>query len=420
MLNRLFVIRYLLGKSKSSVVKTIAIISVCGISIGVLAMVVVLSVMNGFDDGIKNRLLGAEPHIVVKGETPGLFELLKSHIGENGQIERFAKQDIVIRTLDGIFSGAEAEGFEMEALAHLGKKTHHAVEVFDSGHISNSSKKSELENTRLSLGPKEIAVGVDLARSLGIFEGDEVSVLAPESLLYPAGELPLYEKAKVRALLRTDVYDIDSRVVFYDVSKGLRKLSDSASLERGFEVRLNNPDDAEKVAAEIRDFDLIKNSKIKIDTWRTRNAALFYSLKMEKSLMGLFLALTILVSSFSVVSVLVLLVTEKRRDMGILMGMGATKAQVRSIFMSIGTVLGFVGIGSGTILGLFICLLLQKYPIIKLPDIYYDTTVPVRVDFLVIAGVVVLGTLLTILGTLIPVWRISENNPIDAIRYGGT
>jgi lipoprotein-releasing system permease protein len=417
MLTRLFVTRYLLGTSKSSVVRTIALISVFGIGLGILAMVVVLSVMNGFDDGIKNRLLGAEPHVVVHGQAPLLFEQISNIVSDHGRVESYSKQDVVIRTVDGIFSGAVAEGFEPEALKHLAKRVRHSVEVFDTKHIVNSRKTTQLESMDLNLSNKEIALGVDLAHSLGIFEGDEVSVLAPESLLYPAGEMPLYERAKVRALLRTDVPEIDSRVIFYDIGQGLRKLSDSASLEKGYEVRLQEPDDADEVAAQIKKIELVKKNNFKIDTWRTQNAALFYSLKMEKTLMGLFLALTILVSSFSVVSVLVLLVTEKRRDVGILLGMGATKSQVRKIFLGIGMTLGFAGIGGGTTLGLIICHLIQKYPIIKLPDIYYDTTIPVRIDYLVIFGIMFLGTLLIFAGTYVPVWRISQYDPIQAIRH---
>jgi len=413
MLERIFLLRYLMAKTKGSVVRTIALISVGGISLGVLAMVVVLSVMNGFDEAIKGRLLGVEPHIVVTDATASLQKKIESVIENKGSVERFSRQDVIIRTTDGIFSGAIAQGFESESLKHLTKRVRHSVEVFeDSQGVRSSTKTGQTADMVFSLGAKEIALGVELARSLGIFEGDEVNVVAPESLLFPTGELPLFEKVRVKALLRTDVPDIDNHMVFYDVAFGLRKLSDSASLEKGYEIRLKDPNDAESLSRAIK-----KLTSETVHTWQDLNAPLFYSLKMEKSLMALFLALTVIVSSFSIVSVLFILVAEKRMDVGILKTMGATKKQIRRIFITIGSALGLLGIGGGTIVGLGVCEFLRRYPIIKLPDIYYDTSVPVRVDKFLILGIIVLGSVLTLAGTVLPAWRTADADPIASIRH---
>jgi len=412
MLERLFILRYMWGSSKASVVKTIATLSVLGISLGVLAMVVVLSVMQGFDDAIKNRLLGAEPHLVTGENSAEVRPTIEKILGKRGVAQRYSKQDVIVRTVDGIFAGGVAQGEEPIGLANLAKRIRHNVEVIDSSSGAVATSKNAVAPIDFKLGPKEIAMGMDLARSIGVFEGDEVDVVAPESLLLPAGEIPVYEKAKIRALVRTDVPDIDSHVLFFDFGDGLKRLRQTASLERGIEIRLKNPDEAPKFA------DKFKKAGIQdVKTWQEMNSALFYSLKMEKTLMGLFLGLTILVSSFSIVAVLVLLVTEKRTDVGILKAIGATKAKVRSIFMSIGLALGLVGIFSGVVLGLIVCWLLKTYPIIQLPDIYYDTSVPVSVEKGVVLGIILLGTLLTLCGTIIPAWRVSKFEPIDAIRH---
>ena len=218
-------------------------------------------------------------------------------------------------------------------------------------------------------------IGVDLARGLGIFEGDEITLVAPESLLLPAGEIPIYEKATVKALVRTDVPDVDGHVVFYDADHGLSRLKDTASLEKGLEIRLKDPENAPDLAAKIR-----KMKWGPVKTWQDMNAALFYSLRMEKTLMGVFLGLTVLVACFSIISVLVLLVTEKRADVGVLKALGATKNIIRRIFVTIGLTLGLLGILGGTLFGLLICWIIVRYPIIRLPDIYYDTSFPVRVE----------------------------------------
>jgi lipoprotein-releasing system permease protein len=252
---------------------------------------------------------------------------------------------------------------------------------------------------------------VDLARSLGIYEGDTVTLVAPESLLLPSGEIPVYEKAVVKALVRTDVPEVDGHVVFFDVDKGLHRLDETASMEKGLEIRLNNPESAPDLAEKM-----VKLTTGKVKTWRDMDAALFYSLKMEKTLMGVFLGLTVLVASFSIMSVLVLLVTEKRTDVGILKALGATRNTVRRIFTLIGLTLGVVGILGGTVLGLIICWVIVRYPIIHLPDIYYDTSFPVKVEPITIGMIVILGLLLTLAGTFVPAWRVASFDPMAAIR----
>jgi lipoprotein-releasing system permease protein len=413
MLERLFVFRYLFIKARRSIVRTMAFLSVGGIGIGVLAMIVVLSVMGGFDEAIKTRILGAEPHLLVLGPNDDAAKQKVADVVKNrGQVFKFSKQDVIVRTVDGIFSGALAQGEEPGFLQSLGKKVRHSVNVTETPSGAIATSKHASEPIDFKLGPREIAIGVDLARSLGIFEGDEVTLVAPETLLLPQGELPIYQKVKVKALVRTDVPDIDAHSVFYDVDVGLRRLHEAASLETGIQAKLKNPDDAGDLA------DNLKKLKIgKVQTWQDLNAALFYSLKMEKTLMGIFLALTVLVSSFSIIAVLVLLVTEKQKDVGILKALGASAVTIRRIFMSIGLALGLIGIVGGTVFGLLICWILIKYPLIRLPDIYYDTSIPVRVNSGIVIGIVVLGTLLTLGGTVFPAWRISLYEPIKAIRH---
>ena len=411
MLQRIFIIKYLFTRSRASVVRTIALVSVGGVGVGVMAMVVVLSVMNGFDDAIRNRLLNVESHIHVKGvePTPELEVQLKQVVGSLGSVQSFAQQDVIIRTMDGYYSGGVAKGLDDQALTNLAKAAE-KIQLFTDDAESSTSFDNE---KKLNLGPREIAVGIELAHSLGIFTGDEINILAPESLLLPAGEMPIYERVKVKALLRTDVPQFDSESIVYQRAKGMPKLSRSASLEEGYQVRLIKVDDASRLVPAIKK---VMGPTVKVQTWESLNPGLFYSLKMEKLSMSIFLGLTILVSCFSIVTVLVLLVTEKKTDVGVLRAMGATKVQIRNIFLSVGAALGLAGILGGVTLGLLICFLLDRYPIIKLPNIYYDTSIPVSFDWFVVVGIVVLGALLTIAGTFVPAWRVAQLSPVDAIR----
>lgn len=410
MLKRLFIFRYLLSKSKGSLVRIMAILSVGGIGIGVTAMIVILSVMEGFDGNIKERLLGVEPHLVIGYAQPELKDQIQELVGANAEVLPFAHQDVLIWTVDGLHSGAEAQGVDRARLKSLGRQLSQRVEVIEDGGEIHTQERL-VSNLDFDLGRREVALGRDLAGSLGIFEGDEITIIAPESLLLPSGELPIFEKAKVKALLKTNVEDIDRRGLFYDRSNGLPKLKGAASLSHGYEVRFKNPDDAFGVTAQLQEAGLSD-----VRTWKDLNSALFYSLDMEKTLMGLFLGITILVSSFSIISILILLVSEKKKDVGLLKAIGASKVRVQELFISVGLTLGLSGIVGGVILGLGICFILDTFTIFELPDIYYDTTLPVEVEYWVVGGIIFFGVVLSYFGALIPSWKISRLDPIKALK----
>ncbi|MCC6277073.1 MAG: ABC transporter permease, partial [Oligoflexia bacterium] len=254
-------------------------------------------------------------------------------------------------------------------------------------------------------------VGDGLARSLALFDGDEAQVIAPESLLLPEGELPIYEKVRIHSRVTTDIPDVDAHTLFFEHGRGLKKLSDTASVEAGVEIRLEDPSLTDHVMAKLK-----KMGVGPAEDWKMRNSILLYSLKTERRLMSTFLALTIVVSAFSIVGVLMVLVAEKRADIGILKSMGAQDEQVRSIFMKAGLALGWRGILGGVIGGLLIVGAL-KYPnLIKLPDIYLDTSLPVVLNPWVITGIVIFGLLLVILGAWIPSRQATRYSPLDALK----
>lgn len=393
MLNRLFVQRYLLSRTRGSVVRVIAIISVVGVTLGVAAMITVLSVMQGFNKSMEARLLGVEPHIVFSKMDKFEAEKIQEQLGDRGQITAYEKQDVIVRTGEGVFEGAIAEGVSEDRMQEIFHKRAPGTEGLNS-----------------DLRPKEILVGLDLARKLGVWEGDTLTIIAPESLVTSSSGLPVYEKVKVAGTFQSEVNEVDSQAIFYTSGVGLQKLEDSASLEKGYEVRLLNPQDAPKIKTELS-----KITTSPISTWEEMNSTLFYALKMEKVLMSLFLGLVVLVGSFSVVAVLSLLVMEKRTDMGILKALGATKKQVRSLFLSLGLSIGGLGLSLGLGLGLLLCSILKVYKF-SLPDIYYDQSIPVDVQPGVVLSVLLLGFLLITLGALAPANKISDLKPIDVIR----
>jgi lipoprotein-releasing system permease protein len=256
----------------------------------------------------------------------------------------------------------------------------------------------------------EVSMGLDLAHSLGIFEGDEVSIVAPESLLLPPGEIPSFEKVIVKNILRTNVSDIDSQVLFYGRGSSLQKIQELAQVEKGIEVRFKNPDNYLPLMKSL------KEKGYSVQSWVERNSALFYSLKLEKIVMGSFLGLTVLIASFSILSVLVLLVTQKRTDIGILISMGLSPLSARKVFTQLGIILSCIGLIGGLSLGLLVCWILKAYPLIQLPDIYYDRTIPIHVDFVVVGGILFFSLIIAFIASWLPAYYSTRIKPAEALR----
>ncbi len=407
---------YLLSRRAGSLIRTVAWLCMCGVSLGVMALIVVTSVMNGFNDQIRNRLLAVEPHLIAK--IPGvasadklrtlpIYDFLKNR--PDTQTEVFENQEVIIRTVDGLFQGAIAKGIEPGALGYIISETRKAAA------LNNKKSPTDVEtppadDPNMKLGAGEIFIGIDLARSLGIFEGDKIVVIAPEALLMPEGEAPPFERVVVKGFLRTDIEDIDDKVLFFGRGLTFKALAGSSSHEAGFEVRIKDPEQVDRLKAELA------SRGVESATWIDRNSALFYALKMEKVAMSAFLGLAALIASFSIVTVLVLLLTQKRKDLGLLMALGLSPKQTRWLFVRVGLMLSSFGIFSGLILGLVICYVIARFPLPILPDIYYETIIPAKVDVRFVLGVLFAAAVIAFVSADLPVRGITRESPAEALR----
>lgn len=406
MLSWLIFKNYLLSKRSGALVRTISRHCILGIGMGVAALIVVLSVMSGFNRTIRSRMLGVEPHLVISTEMRPTetqrLKLLKTLPLASGveiaSVERFETQDLIIRSIDGVFGGAIAKGYESRALHDL------MVRIWESSH----GETAEPLSSSSELAPGEVIMGLDLARSLGIFEGDEVILVPPETLLLPKGEVPKFQKFKVRSLLSTQITELDSKLLFYSLS-GLKGLK-SRSLDTGFEIRLVDPQKADKVKT------VLAAQGWKVQTWGERDTSLFFALKMESYAMTLFLILAVLITSFSIVIVMVLLMSQKRQDIGMLMSMGMSMRRIRSVFLQVGLFLSFSGIAGGMVVGTAIALLLDLYPLELLPDIYTDRTLPAYLTPNILLFVLISSSLIAIAGAVLPVWRYVLPSPSQNLR----
>jgi lipoprotein-releasing system permease protein len=418
-----FFIRYLFSRRAGALVRLISWLCILGVGVGVLAMVVVLSVMTGFGGAIQERLLSVEPHIMVKlkdlkNESTAVIDLQVeleklSLFPKKTEYFAFEDQDVIIRTIDGYFGGAVARGIEPTALKRMLDKLR-AIEIEKESDIGQ-----EIANTKdykgweqiEGLKAGEVVIGIDLAKSLGIFTGDEITAVPPESLLLPAGEVIPHEKVVVKRVLRTNLPDFDNGFLFYRRDMSFRWRDRPASLQKGVAVYLPDPYKADALIKRMP-----KNKNWEVESWNQRNSALFYSLKMEKLLMTVFLGLTLFIGSFSIVTVLVLLGTQKRRDIGILLACGFSKSKTRNLFAGVGFILSSIGVVSGLVIGLIICYILDNYSIIELPDIYYDQRIPVSVDAGLIGGLLLIAALIAFLGSWLPAYLNTSLTPVEALQ----
>lgn len=410
---------YLMSRRAGALVRTVAWLCISGVALGVMALIVVSSVMNGFNDQIKKRLLVIEPHLVVKvpgAETPEkvaespIYQDFSKRSGVRAEI--YENQEVIIRTVDGLFQGALAKGIEPEALAQIIKESN---EIARAGKISSLDEVDGFETPDLSaeslrLEAGEVMIGIDLARVLGIFEGDKIVVIAPEALLLPSGEAPPFERVTVRGFLRTNLEDIDANMMFFARGKTLGSFRRSLSREVGFEIRLPDALRADGVKKEL------VAQGLDAQTWIDRNSALFYALKLEKVAMSVLLGLAALIASFSIVTVLILLLMQKRKDIGLFMAIGLSPRATRGLFVRVGLILSSIGIFGGLIVGLIVCFVIARYPLSILPNIYYDTTIPASVDPRFVVGILLVSGVISFLSAYWPARSATLELPAEALR----
>ena len=402
--------RYLKAQRKGVFTALTTLIGVAGVSIGVAALLTTLSVMNGFQADIRRKVVGAQSHLTVAAH-------MDADRKAKAEAALDARKDVVARapfalgqailTHEGRSSGVVVKGIEPAAEFKV-----------------NELEKAVTEGTWAGLDAKNvfdgkpvagIVLGEELAKNLGAWIGDAVVVVSPQGLDSPMGLVPAMKRFKVVAVLKTGYYEYDASTAYCLLSEAAAFFKTPGGLT-GYQARLSSLDAAEGEADALR---VALGWDFVVRSFNDMNRTLYAALKLEKAMMFLILLLIILVASFNIASNLILLGTEKLRDIGILRAMGATPAMVRKIFLWEGLLIGGFGTLLGLGLGLLLCWVIHRYPIVELPpDIYYLSRVPVEVDPLEFLAVAASGFFLSLLATVFPAWRASRIDPIEAIHYG--
>jgi lipoprotein-releasing system permease protein len=400
-------LRYLKAKRKQTFISVITFISTGGIAVGVAALLIVISVMSGFQEDIRQKILGMTAHIQLFPFDRGL---------ERGEAVADAVEQVpgvvaaapfvsnqVMLTTPAAATGAIVFGVEPERAARV---TNLAA-IMREGQLS-------------ALGSGDIILGAELAANLGVVLGSRVTVISPLGQLSPVGMVPRARAFRVVGIFRAGNFEYDSGLAYLLLSDAQR-FFDMEGRVTGVEITVDDIYATDRIAAAIQASPAVQatvEGPFLTRDWQQRNRNLFSALKLEKTAMFIILTLIILVAAFNIVSTLIMVVMEKHKDIAILKSMGATGRSVMRIFVLEGAVIGVVGTTVGLLLGIGGCALLSKYEFIKLdPTVYMINTLPARVEWLNVALIAAASLAISAVATLYPAWQAARLDPVEAIRY---
>ncbi len=417
--------RYLSAKRKQIFVSIITFISIFGIFLGVAALIIVLAVMNGFEEDLRTKILGIRSHIELTTDITGPMKNYQ-------QVqERIADIEGVVASTPFIYSQAmirndnSVTGVVIRAL-----DTQSAFKVINLGKIKEGnieylnkipqevSKNYKNENVSL----EGIVIGKEMARNLGIFLYDPITIISPVSISTPMGMMPRMKKFIVVGIFESGFYEYDSTLAYLSLKscQDFLKMGDTVT---GIDIKVNDIYKADVVSHKIQNK---LGFPFWTQNWMQMNKNFFSALKLEKRVMFIILSLIVLVAAFNIISALIMIVMEKSKDIAILKSMGATSRSIMKIFIYQGLIIGVVGTTLGCIAGVTIAFNIQKVSLFVekifhfkiLPgDVYYLSELPSKVNYGDVA-IIVAGTLLIcLLATIYPSLRASKSDPAEALRY---
>ena len=399
--------RYLLARRKQAFISVISLFSILGVGLGVAALIVVIGVMNGFSNDLKDKILGVNSHLIVTsmaGGMEGYEDAAEQARGVEGVVGvmPFVYSEVMLSTRNGV-KGVALRGIQP---ANAGEVLSLPEDMVD-GEVADLSREQ---------GPPGIIVGEELASRLGITVLSSVNLLSPAGQKTAAGFTPKIKPFRVVGIFNSGMYEYDSSLAYISLGAAQDLLGFSENMASGLEIRVADVDRAGEIAPRVSG--ALGGHPFYVRTWMQMNESLFAALELEKTAMFIILVMIVLVGTFSIVTSLIMLVMEKTKDIAILMSMGAREKNIRNIFMLQGTIIGLIGTALGFAIGLPACWLLEKYQFIKLPrDVYALDHLPVLLAWtdLTIIGLAAFGLCFT--ATIYPARQASKLQPAEALRY---
>jgi lipoprotein-releasing system permease protein len=406
-------LRYLRAKQKQTFISLISVISVMGVALGVMALIVVMSVMNGFREDIRKKIIGAQSHVVIASyDQSGIpeWEKILSQAEAHPQVKAvspYLSNQVMLKNKHHV-EGVMIWGIDTQrekAVTQLGVN-------MKSGKLEKLNQPPKTKNNPLR--GRGIVLGIEVARKLGVLTGDEITVVAPVFKVTAAGTVPKVATFQVVGIFEVGMYEYDSTFAYVSLETA-QVLFEQPNMVNGMAIRVDQLDKARDVALDMQ--------KIGPGYWArdfmAMNRNLATALETEKIVMFIILIMIVMVAAFNIASTLIMVVMEKKKDIGILKAIGASRSFILRLFMLEGAVIGIGGTLLGSVGGLLACLLLKWYPI-QIPgggSVYYIEKLPVSTQPADVVMIIMLSLLVCLISTIYPAWQASRLDPVEAIRY---
>jgi lipoprotein-releasing system permease protein len=398
-------LRYLTARGQRTNLSLFVWIGVGGVFLGVAALIVVLAVMTGFQDGIRDKIISANPHLLIfqsggagLADADGVARRVRALPGVRSATP-FVLQQALFTTEGGGSHGGLVRGVAL----HDGSVRADLTRQVNTGSLAP-----------LLDGRPGILLGTELARTLGVVPGDAVTVISPKGALTAVGMVPKMRRFTVAGTVQVGMYEYDASIAYLGLETA-REFADLPAGVSGLEVKLDDPFDAKRVGAAIAGR---LGFPFWIRDWMDMNRNLFAALQLEKLALFVIVTIIVLVAAFAIIGHLVLLVAEKRKEIGVLKAIGASGPSITLVFFSVGMLISVAGTLAGSVVGLTLIWVQNTYKIIRLAgDVYQIDHLPMKLsppDFVLIVSATLL---LSFLATVLPARRAGALSPVDVLRY---
>ena len=405
---RMVAFRYLRARRKEGFVSVIAAFSFLGIVLGVATLIIVMAVMNGFRQELLSRVLGLNGHI-------GIYSMQGSVLSGYEDLAKKAEKLNGVKMVMPLIEGQVMVSSVRSAQGAIIRPEDFMKRKILSENLIGGSAQAFFE-------PDTVFIGDRLANKLGVYVGEEITLISPKGTVTAFGSVPRMRSYTVGGTFEVGMYEYDSAFIFMPMADA-QKFFNMDENVTNLEVFLDRHDSVSSVQKQISSQ---LGSGIRVYDWQRSNAAFFNAIQVERNVMFLILTLIILVASFNMISGLIMLVKDKSRDIAVLRTMGATKGMVMRIFFMSGAAIGFFGTLFGVILGLLFCdnienirRFLESLTGTDLfsAEIYFLSRLPAEVNPVEVVAVVIMALFLSFAATIYPSWRAARLDPVEALRY---